>query len=160
MTAQIADRILYIGDIYSIIKVTDGELASPVQFGMEAERMHTACYRGFYSMYVLTEDILYLKQLTVKEKNQNYLPIKGIEAQKYRYGYTYHDLSEIIKFTGTIIIAKDFIQELYIHAGYQRAIAFESVYEITFKKGRFINKINLSFKMKQDRKKLGFQFHI
>jgi hypothetical protein len=61
MTAQISDRFRFKGDAYSLIGLNGGDLASREQFGMEAEMIHTACYRGFYATYVFTEEALYLR---------------------------------------------------------------------------------------------------
>ena len=67
MTAQISDTFLFKGDEYSLIGMNGGDLASPEQFGMEPEMIHTACYRGFYATYEFTEKTL---ELTLREKNE------------------------------------------------------------------------------------------
>jgi hypothetical protein len=47
MTAQIPDTFLFNGKECSLIGMTEGDLASPEQFGMEPIMTSTACYRGF-----------------------------------------------------------------------------------------------------------------
>ncbi len=151
MTAQIPDTFLVKGDEYSLIGMSGAHLVSPEQFGMEPEMIHTACYRGFFAMYELTEEALYLRELTLREKNKNYLPIEGIEPAKGDYQATYHGLSVVVPFTGRIRLAKDFIDELYIHMGYQKPTAFKTVLDITLKDGR-INEIkDRSQEMEQKR---------
>lgn len=152
MTAQISDRFFFREDEYSLIGMTGDVLVSPEQFGMEPEMLHTACYRGFYATYELTEDALYLRELTLREKNGKYLPIGSIEPAKGDYQATYHDLSEVIPFTGKIRLAKDFIEELYIHMGYQKPTAFKTVLDITLKDGRVVEINDRSQEME---KKLG-----
>ena len=152
MTTQIPDRFLFKGDEYSLIGMDGGDLASPKQFGMEPKMMHTGCYRGFYATYELTEESLYLKKLTLREKNRNYLPIEGIEATKEDYQATYHGLSVVVPFTGYIRLAKDFIKELYVHEDYyQKSTAFKTVLDITLKDGKVVGINDRSREMEQER---------
>jgi hypothetical protein len=151
MTAQISDTFIFKGEEYSLIGMKGGDLASPEQFGMEPEMIHTACYRGFYASYELTEESLYLRELTLKEKNENYLPIEGIEPAKEEYQATYHGLSLVVPFTGKIRLSKDFIEELYIHMGYQKPTAFKTVLDITLKGGRVVEIKDRSQEMKEKR---------
>ena len=138
MTAQITDTFLFKGDEYSLIGMSGGDPASPEQFGMQPEMIHTACYRGFYATYELTEEALYLREFVLREKNENYLPIEGIEPTDENYTAIYHDLNVLIPFTGKIRLAKDFIEELYIHMGFQKPTAFKTVLEITLKDGKVV----------------------
>ena len=114
-------------------------MTSPEQFGMRPEMLHTACYRGFYATYELTETGLYLRELTLCEKDGNYLPINGVSPEKEELQASYYNLSIPVPFTGRIRLAKDFIKELYIHMGYQKPTAFRTVYDITFENGRMVN---------------------
>jgi len=151
MTAQIPDTFLFKGENYSLIGIQGGNLASPEQFGMESEMIHTACYRGFYATYELTEKALYLRAIALREKNGNYLPIEGIEPVKEDYQATYHGLNVVVPFTGKIRLAKDFIEELYIHMGYQKATAFKTVLDISLKDGRVAEIKDRSQEMQQKR---------
>lgn len=57
----------------------------------------------------------------------------------YWGGYcTYYNLNLVVPFTGIIRLAKDFIQDLYVHMGFQKASAFETVYDITLLKGEVL----------------------
>lgn len=151
MTGQISDTFLFKGDQYSLIGMTGTHLASPEQFGMEPGMIHTACYRGFFATYELTEEALYLRELTLKEKNNNYLPIEGIEPAKEDYQATYHGLNVVVPFTGRIRLAKDFIEELYIHMGYQKPTAFKTVLDITLKDGQVVEIKDRSQEMEKKR---------
>ncbi len=136
MTAQIGDKFLLKGEVYSLIGISGGDLASPQLYGMEPEMLHTACYRGFYASYELTDDTLYLREMTVREKNGHYRHIGDVEPNIGDGQATYLDLNEVVPFTGKIRLAKDFIRELYIHMGYQKASAFKTVMDYTLEKGR------------------------
>jgi hypothetical protein len=151
MTAQKTDRVLFKGDKYSLIGMTEGKLASPEQFGMEPEMISTTCVRGFYATYELTEKVLYLRKLTLRERNKNYQSIGGIKPEFDGYDPTYYGLSEVILFTGKVRLAKDFIKELYIHMGYQKPTAFKTVFDITLNEGVVVAIKDRSEEMEQKR---------
>lgn len=144
MTAQVSDTFLY-GDVeYSLLGMTPGELATPGQFGMEPAIMHTGCYRGYYCTYELTEQGLLLRQLTLKERNARYLPIDGIEPTMEEFRATYYGLSVGVPFTGTITLAKDFIQGRYVHMGFQSRSAFRTVLLVELAGGRIARTADIS----------------
>ena len=164
MTAQRSDTILFTGDEYSLIGWIGGPLASPAQFGMETEMMSTACYRGFYATYELTEEALYLRELTLSlsrlreiyddgsvAEEKDYLPIGGIEPAKEKHQATYHGLSEVIPFTGKIRLAKNFIAEFDMEREGGSPIAFKTVLDITLKDGRIVESKDRSQELKQQR---------
>ncbi len=151
MTGQISDTFLFKGCEYSLIGMTEGVLALPEQFGMEAIMISTNCDRGFYATYELTEDALYLRELTLTEKNGRYLPIGGVQPERDDYEATYSGLNEVIPFTGKIRLAKDFIAGLYVHMGYQKATAFQTVLDITIKEGKVVEVRDRSKEMEQKR---------
>ena len=151
MTAQISDTFLFKGDKYEMIGISEGKLASPQQFGMEAEMLHTACYRGFFATYELTDDALYLRELTLRERNENYLPIGEVEPVLDDHQATYYGLSQVIAFTGKIRLAKDFLNDFFISMDYQNPIAFRTVLDITLKDGRVIEIKDRSQEIKKKR---------
>ena len=44
-----------------------------------------------------------------------------------------------IKFTGFILLGKDFIDEMYVHMGFQRPISYKTVIEFQFQEGEIIS---------------------
>ena len=151
MTAQISDTFLFKGEKYELVGVTGGNLATPQQFGMEPEMLHTACYRGFHAIYELTDEVLHLREMTLREKNGMYLPIGEVEPVLEKFQATYNDLGQAIPYTGKIRLAKDFISDLYIHMGYQKASAFRTVIDITLQFGLVIEINDRSIEMEQKR---------
>ena len=139
-TAQIADTFIYKEKSYSLIGKTDGTLVHPHQFGMNPVMIHTACYRGFYATFELTEKSLLLKKLTLREKDRKYLPIRGVkpDINTEKHYATYTNLNIEVNFTGKIRLAKDFIKDLYIHMGYQKPTAFKTVLDITLREGKVV----------------------
>lgn len=148
MTAQISERIICNKEYDFLIGIKGGNLPTPKSFGMESEMMSTAFYRGFHAMYELTDKELILREFTLNEKNKNYLPIAGNKAVVAENISTYEDLNLRLDFTGKIRLAKDFLREFYIHMGYQKASAYETVYDITIEKGKVLVIHNRSEEMK------------
>lgn len=151
MTAQIEDTFLFRGDEYSLIGVKGGELISPEHFDMEAVMIHTACWRGYYATYELTEEALYLRQLTLREKNENYASIEGVEPEMGPGEATYSGLNVVVPFTGRLRLARGFLPEYYIHMGYQKASAFETVLDLTLEQGRVVDFLDRSAEMEERR---------
>jgi len=151
MTGQIADTFIFKGDPYSLIGAT-GEIFSPAAFGMTPVMIHTACYRGFYATYKLTEQALYLCELTIKEMDHNYVPIDGVTpAIDTNQNHTYHNLNVIVPFSGRIRLARDFIKELYVHMGFQKPSAFKTVLDITLEGGLVVEINDRSHEVEQMR---------
>lgn len=151
MTAQIPDTFIYQSEEYDLIGMSGGDLAYPQQFGMEPVMIHTACYKGFYATYELTEDSLVLRELTLREKNANYLTIQGVEPSIENNQATYHELNVRVGFTGKLRLAKDFIDELYIHMGFQKPTAFKTVLDFTLDQGQVTNINDRSREVEQKR---------
>lgn len=153
MTAQICDTFIFKGEQNSLIGMEGDDLISPEQFGMHPEMLHTACYRGFYATYELKEDGLYLRQMTLREKDGNYLPINGVLPEKDEDENTasYFNLNVQVPFTGQIRLAKDFIDELYVHMGFQKPTAFRTIYDITLENGKIIDLKDQSREMEKKR---------
>jgi hypothetical protein len=151
MTAQISDTIIFKGEKYALIGMKGSDLISPEQFGMCPEMMNTACYRGFYATYEINETGLFLQDLTLRERDGNYLPIDGVVPEKEDYQASYHKLSVRVPFSGKLRLAKDFIDELYIHMGFQKPTAFKTVLDLTFEDGKVVELKDRSKEMEQKR---------
>lgn len=93
MTMQILDKYIYKGDEYSLFDILDGDFFSPSQYGMSPEMLSTACYRGFIAKYDLLDTGLYLRELTIRDKNENY-PIIGGVSPNLHYDKPRFDFSE------------------------------------------------------------------
>ena len=152
MTAQISDTFIFKGEGCGLIGMEGGPLVTPEQFGMNPTMMDTSCYRGFYVCYELTEDGLYLRGLTLREENNNYLHIDSVLPEKDDdYNFSYRNLNVPVPFTGQIRLAKEFIRELYVHMGYQKPTAFVTVYDITLENGKIIDVKDRSREMEKKR---------
>jgi len=154
MTAQIQDTFEYEKKAYSLIACEDN-LAMPQDFGMEPTEIHSACCRGFYSAYRIEKETLFLVQMTVREVGDNYKPINGIMGESSEDGYavTYANLNLFVPCCGRIRLARDFIDEFYVHMGYQKPSAYKTVIDFTFDTGRIVSFIDRSKEAEQIRGK-------
>jgi hypothetical protein len=127
--------------------------------------MCSACWRGYLLIYTMYDDKLVLKELQInlgEVKENEFVPkagpvINGIKPElnpQHHLNNFYEDLNLPLNFTGGILLAKDFIQELYVHMGFHPAWKFGTVYELIFQDGKLIEKRNMSKKMAEIRNKL------
>lgn len=161
MTAQISDSFFFQGKMYSLIGESGGDLASPQRFGIRPISVCNSCYRGYYATYELTNEALYLRELSLFSENDYYPPIQGITPVRYgKYDYfTYEGLSLKMNFTGKMRLARGFIQKHYVHMGFQKATAFETVLDITLKGGRILEIKDRYDKMAQKRGAFKSHYH-
>ncbi len=153
MTGQISDSFLYKGEVYSVSGISKGELFSPLDYGLVPRSPHTACWRGYVLYFTITNDYLTLVDMEVNDEQEIEINAVKPVVRKESLRLHYQDLNLKLDFSGKIIIAKDFIDSMYIHMGFQRTSAYETVFELKFENGKFISEKDLSPKMKKKREK-------
>ena len=125
----------------------NGELFGPEKWGMHPVSMITACWRGYIATYALLDDILVLHNLDVnlgEFKDNKFYPETGPEINGTKPEINdldssnnfYKDLNLAIKLTGGLLIADDFIAELYVHMGFHPAWKYKEVHELIFDEGK------------------------
>lgn len=148
-------------------------IVSPRRFGMIPVKMHTACYRGFYAAYEITSESMYLRNLTVRNKFCFYPSIKGVKPVRKTEDCSdmedmnvftrllvktlfavfakasYDRLNVNIPFTGSILLAKDFIDEFHVNMGFQKPTAYTTVLEVVLKNGKLSGVSDRSLEMQQ-----------
>ena len=152
MTGQISDSFLYEGEVYSLVGYDKGEPFTPLDYDILPKAPHTACWRGFVLYYKLDNKTLLLQdmQLNADEAKE----INGVKPKKTEESIKFHyqDLNLKLDYTGKLLIARDFIKEMYVHMGFQRASSYRKVVELKFKNGELLETNDLSEKMKKRRK--------
>jgi len=162
MTAQITDRVLYNNHTFYIAGINGEGLFDPADHGITPFPNCTACWRGFDCGYAVDTDTLRLREVEIAlgEADAESVGIgrgpkifgKDItlfeetligDTREGRRGITLHHyrcvgLSELIEFTGGLLVAKDFIRELYVHMGFHPAYKYRHVFELVFESGRLI----------------------
>lgn len=161
MTGQIPDNVLYNDEIYDLVGLKGEGLYEPFDFGLTPVSPHTANWRGFISHYEVSKKILTLKDFEVHVQNSddNLPDINGVKPIIRIEGLThlkYENVNLKTNYTGTILIARDFINSLYVHMGFQSPLSFNKVIEFEFNNGKLISEKDLSKKMKIFRKEKKF----
>ena len=151
MTAQIPDEFVLNSEDFSLIGLKGRDLFKPEDFGITPHFSSTACWRGYVMRYIFTDDQLILDGMRVNVDNPP--KINGIEPEREgnMFKYYYKNLNLKTSFTGKVLLAKDFIQSMYVHMGFQRPIAFETVVEINVERGEIISVKDLSKQMEDHR---------
>jgi hypothetical protein len=157
MTAQIPDEFTYNGEKFSLVGLRGNGLPTPEDFGVHPYFRCTACWRGFVMKYQFTDNHLILDGMLVNVKKPP--KINGVEPQNAKetgnsiFDYSYQNLNLKTEFTGSVLLAKDFIQQMYIHMGFQRPMAFRTVVEFQVENGDITEIRDLSKKMEKEREK-------
>lgn len=140
MTAQISDKYTYKGDKYSIVAISNPINFHPKRFGLNPISICTSCWNGYWCEYDITEKGIFLEELFVHDANKKYPKINGRSVSiQDRLGHKhYKKIHEPIVYTGKILVGDRFLQQYYIHMGYQRAWAYEKLTEFVFENGRLI----------------------
>ena len=157
MTAQIPDNFIYKGEKYYLVGLKGTKLFDPLKYNLKLKGGFSGCWRGYVSTYALVESHLVLESLMVRA--QEVQEIRGVKPEevtgplKTFFNYEYLDLALKLDFTGSLLIAKDQIDAMYVHMGYQRPMAYEDVIELHFLKGELAKKEDVSEAMKSMRQK-------
>lgn len=151
MTGQIPDTFIYNEDKFELVYLSGGDLITPKKYGMNPQMLHTACYRGFYSTYEIKNNQLLLQEMVVGEITGEYPEINGVQPKQQNYAVCYENLNLLTDFTGVIRIAKELIDTLYIHMGYQKGTAYKTLLEFQFQHGNLIDVKDLSEQNKRKR---------
>jgi len=158
MTGQMSDIFRYEGEMYSLVGMKGKGFFKADDFGLNLISASTACWRGNVMNYDCINGQLVLDRLDIRTK-EDPPRINGIEAGPpvarlgdvevgfSFFSHSYVNLGLKTKFTGSLLFGKDFIEGMYVHMGYQRPIAYETVLEIQVQDGDIITVSDLSEKM-------------
>jgi hypothetical protein len=145
MTGQMPDTVVYQGAEYALIGLRGDPLPMPQDFGIEPASPHTGCYRGFVAGWLLEDNRFFLDNLTVwvesPAKLKDLPPINGIRPTKHG---KYNQLRLPVPFTGTLRLATGFIDDFYVHQGFQKPSAFKTVLDVKLVDGRVVEVKDLS----------------
>lgn len=181
MTAISSDTFFYKGEKYSLVALNGKKLITPEDYGMNPQAWATCSMPEVYSTYEINTDSSHLKQMVIPQLSGRWIPIQGImptpPASKFKKfcnhiirnlgikrfatqsiffleHFRYENLNIITPFTGRIRLGRGFINDFYIHARYQKAIAYQTLLEFVFVDGKLISTQDLSEKNAQKRNAL------
>ncbi|QSQ17448.1 hypothetical protein [Myxococcus landrumensis] len=164
MTAQISDSLIFRERQFALA-AADGEgLFNPEQQRLSPQMISTACYRGYWCTYEVIAESLRLQQLHIglseramraaqHGEGPSLLEQRPVRSEQ-AHCFVYNNLAAPIPFSGGLLIAADFIQELYFHGGFQNAWKFREVHELLFEGGRQVQARDCSSEMANIRESL------
>lgn len=153
MTGQMNDSVIYEKKEYSLLQVKGNDLFVPQDYGMDPVSSCTACWRGFFSRYMVKSSRLYLDELTIS--CEDYPAINGkVPTRKHiPFGHVYENVNLLIPFTGMLQIGANPLRDFSTEMEFQSPVAFEKVVELKFDTGilKRINDISANVeKMRQN----------
>lgn len=176
MTAQMQDTVVYLGSQFDLAGINGTGLFVPQTYGLLPHASCTACWRGYLCEYCVQDGALLLMDLYVnnarKRKDGSYErcsppPIAGKAALQSRehepgtsfslenyFWFFYKELGLPIQFAGSMLLAQDFIRELYVHMGFHPAWKYKTVHELVFENGQLVGAADLSSRMEEVRQNL------
>lgn len=172
MTAQISDTFGYRGKSFSLAGVNGKELFDPRNHGVQPESHFSACWRGFHCRYEVSGGHLHLAEIYLWLSDQDEEAIahgagptlfgRSPERYKIRFqnsagvfetiepiNHRITALHEPFPFTGGLLLADGFIEEMYVHMGFHPAYKYKEVHELILDAGRVIEEHDRSGKMKE-----------
>ncbi|MGQ0826324.1 MAG: hypothetical protein ACT4OX_15050 [Actinomycetota bacterium] len=144
MTAQIHDLVGYGDEMYQLVGVNGTGLFEPGDHGLEPVALHTACWRGFICTYVIADQQLLLHGLRIGFKQQssgglvdNAPTLFDVRPafDQHEHIARYEGLDAPVAFTGSLLLACEFLRDLYVHMGFHPAWKYERTLEVIFDSG-------------------------
>lgn len=145
MTAQIDDTFRYHGCEYAVAGISEGELFDPALLDLEPTAMCTACYRGYQAVFGLSGKRLVLDALHVNLRSPGRERQEGPEINGVKptgpvekddwFNNHYEGIRHNLLYSGGLLLADGFIEELYVHMGFHPAWKYQSVTELVFESG-------------------------
>jgi hypothetical protein len=139
-------------------------LFDPADHDIATEAQDTACWCGFVCGYRVTDHQLLLDDLELWPEPLRWAHHRtqielvfgekvSIDDDRHFVGGT--GLAHPIPITGNLLIARDFVEDLYVHMGFQEAHNYRDVLELIFDGGRLLDKIDRSEEMAEIRRREG-----
>ncbi len=150
MTAQIGDRFNFDGKEYTMIAMNEPIGFNPRQYGLTPRHTCTACWRGYFCVYNIMQDGIYLNELYINSDEypaiEGVMPMVDSEGNEFKYmGHRqYKGLNIKLPYTGKILVGDGFMVGYYIHQGYQRPWAYENLRELIFENGELVKSNDLN----------------
>ena len=180
MTAQIHDRVLVDGDEWSLTGASGGPLFEPERHRLEPVATSTASWRGWHAVYALADDRLVLHRLDLGLKGDaedaaragngpllaGHRPrVATVQASVHTWlgwrerevptgEWRYEGLGLPIPFTGTLLLGRGFLRELYVHMGFHPCWKYAETLELGFEDGQQTSRRDLSARTAELRERL------
>lgn len=158
MTAQIGDHYFWNKKEYTAVALSAPLDFKPQNYGLDPQSSCTACRRGYWCEYNITDNGLFLQNFYMYNSEENYPDLNGVSVSPVSYhegvrldlkekketkvriedymGHRkYGDIMMRIPYTGRILVGRKFLSQYYVHMGFQRSWSYEELREFIFKNG-------------------------
>jgi hypothetical protein len=158
MTAQFSDPVKYQGQSYSIAGRNGTGLFDPTQHGLQPVGKCSACWHGFVCTYSIQGQRLLLDHLAIC-LNEPAPVLFGIQPKSEEgrirfFDVVYEELRHPVPYTGGLLLARDFIKELYVHMGFHPAWKYHEVHELLFREGELVRQTDRSEQIAELRREI------
>ena len=181
MTAQISDIYKHKRKEYNLVAMSEPMCFKPEDYGLKPESCITCCWRGYWCEFDITDEGLILDKLYTYNSEDYYPDLKGVSVSPIEYEdfkvYTkdgemtkgfpkymghrlYENLNLSIPYTGKLLLGDKFLDEYYIHMGFQRPFAYEVLVEFVLENGKLIETIDHSDMAKEMRETMDLEKHV
>lgn len=136
MTGQVYDQCEYEGVNYVILGSVGEPLPTATSFNIETADLCTGFHRGYIMYYAIVDNQLLLEKMDVTAWTEP-PEINSISPEGYpqHNQYFYTNLNYPVRFTGSIRLGKDLIEEYKSHMGFQPAWSYATVLRLEFTEG-------------------------
>jgi hypothetical protein len=156
MTAQIPDLFLLDSQTLAIVGVNGAGLFDPLDHNLQPVPRITSCWRGYVCTYQTLRNKFLLDSLQVNLQREG-PAINGVGpvfSSENTFDNTYQNLNLPVDFSGGILAAGDFIQQLYVHMGFHPAWKYRSVFELVISNGDVIETREVSEQIERIRNRM------
>ncbi len=158
MTAQVSSSFELDHEHYVIAGVCGEGLYEPVDHGFIPFSADTGCWSGYVCGYGLQGQQLVLKDLSINHHLLKAIApplVNGREPEPSethtRFLFNYKNVDLPLSFEGGLLIARDFIHELYVHMGFHPAWKYRHVLELEFVEGHLVKQTDVSTRLNEFR---------
>jgi hypothetical protein len=135
VTAQASDSVRYQGNWYALAGTAPrpgGPLFDPSHYGLRVERITTGCWRGYVARYEVNDGWLWLVSVDLGLSDPP-AELFGAPLSQGPFGSARYEPIRVPQpFDGAMLIASEFIPELYEHMGYHPAWKYKQVFALNF----------------------------
>ena len=162
MTAQINDTCFHQKIDFKVAGISGSGLFDPDTLAFKPISVSSACRRGHVAHYSILDGELYLTSLAVglpdalaprAEAGEGPELFGVLPKADPFWVFLYKGFQQPTVFTGGLLLADDFIRELYVHMGFHPAWKYRTVREVIFDSGRIIGEFDRSDEMATAREK-------
>lgn len=157
MTAQLHDLFTLDATDHAVVGVNGTGLFEPTRYGLHPVGTCSACWRGYRCRYAVAAGKLVLAELSLSLGHGfggDFVPERGPELkgvipipprdERSFFNNFYEYLTLPVDFTGGMLIADGFIDELYVHMGFHPAWKYQRVIELIFERGSLFEERDVS----------------